>query len=105
MTKQMDKNEYATATEMEILFYCDSGATSHVSPNCANFSQFQQIPTCTICGLNGTSISAIGRGKIRLHCGKGHTPMLHNALYVPQAAICLISIGWICDNGLTVIFK
>src|SRR5882724_5075353 len=105
MTKQMDKNEYATATEMEILFYCDSGATSHMSPNRADFAQFQQIPTCTIHGLNGTSISAIGRGRIRLHCGKGHTLMLHDALYVPQAAICLISIGWICNNGLTVIFK
>jgi len=105
MTKQMDKNEYAAATETEIPFYCNSGATSHVSPNHANFAQFQQIPPSTVHSLNGTSISVIGRAKIRLHCGKGHTLTLHDALYVPQAAIPLISIGRICDNGLTVIFK
>jgi len=103
--KQADKNEYATTTETEIPFYCDSGATSHVSPNRTDFTQFQLIPTHTVHGLNGTSMSATGRGKIRLCCRKGCTLTLHDALHVPQAAIHLILIGQICDNGLTVVFN
>ena len=52
-------------------YYFDSGATSHCSPNREDFSDIHHIPPLEICGINGSSISAVAMGTIKLRCGKG----------------------------------
>ena len=85
-------------------FYCNSGATSHVSPVRSDFLELMQIPACQVCSMNGSSISAVGRGKIRLHCRKGRVLTLVDALYVPAATLRLISVGQLCENRLIAVF-
>jgi len=55
--------------------------------------------------MNGSSVAALGRGKIRLRCSKGRVLILKDALYVPAAALHLISIGRLCDDGLVATFN
>ena len=74
-------------------FYCDSGATSHVSPVCSEFLELVQIPVCQVHGMNLSSITAVGSGKIRLCCRKGRALTLVDALYIPVATLHLISVG------------
>ena len=85
-------------------FYCNSGATSHVSPVRSDFLELMQIPAHQVCGMNGSSISAVRRGKIRLHCRKGRVLTLVDALYVPAATLRLISVGQLCENRLIAVF-
>jgi hypothetical protein len=79
--------EYVNIATPEDPFYIDSGATSHCSPHCADFLELIPIPPRKINGINGTSIAAIGRGKIVIRLGKGRKLILMEALYVPQAAL------------------
>src|SRR5882724_12757233 len=95
------KHELATYADTPAPpFYCDSGATSHISPSHSDFMELTQIPVQQVHGMNGSSVAALGRGKIRLRCSKGRVLILKDALYVPAAALHLISIGRLCDDGL-----
>ena len=51
------------------------------------------------------SIPAIATGTIILKCGKGRKITLRDALFVPAAALCLISVGKLADDGLLTTFK
>jgi hypothetical protein len=63
--------EYANVATPDDPFYVDSGATSHCSPHRSDFTELIPIPPREINGINGTSIAAIGRGKIIIKLGKG----------------------------------
>src|SRR5467141_857877 len=86
-------------------FCIDSGCTSHCSPICSDFIDLTPIPHHAIRGMNGNSIPAIGVGTIRLRCGKGRKLTLKNALFMPDAALWLISVGKLADNDFTTIFE
>jgi hypothetical protein len=73
-------------------FILDSGATIYISPDTSDFFELRAIPPRTIKGIGGSSINATGLGKIRLHLAKGHTIILDPALYVPEAAVQLMSV-------------
>jgi len=64
--------------------------------------ELMQIPIQQVHGMNGSSVAALGRGKIRLCCGKGR---VKDALYIPTAALHLFSIGQLCDDGLIATFN
>jgi hypothetical protein len=64
----------------------------HISPDRADFFELSPIKPHTIKGISGSSISAIGYGKIRLRVSKGNSIILEPALYVPHAAVRLISV-------------
>jgi len=55
--------------------------------------------------MNGSSIPAIGVGTIRLKCRKGRKITLKNVLFVPDAALRLISVGKLADDDFTTFFK
>jgi len=93
-------DEQALSTVIDQLFHIDSGATSHCSPNRSDFSEINLIPTCLIGGINGTSIAAIGKGKMTIRCGKGRKLTLNGILYVPQASLYLISVGQLADDNI-----
>jgi len=46
-----------------------------------------------------------GIGNIKILLGKSQPLTLHDTLYAPQAALCLISIGHLTDEGLTCLFE
>ena len=96
-------NTIATAEESPP-YFLDSGATSHCSPNRDDFLDLCSIPPRKICGINGTSIAATAVGTIKIRCGKGRRLTLHNALYIPNAKLRLISIGRLGDMGITATF-
>jgi GAG-pre-integrase domain/Integrase core domain len=73
-------------------FILDSGATIHISPDASDFFDLKPIPPRTIKGVGGSFISATGIGRIRLHIANGHTIILNPALFVPEAAVRLISV-------------
>jgi len=86
--------------------YCiDSGCTSHCSPVQSDFINLMPIPHRVVCGMNGRAIPAIGIGTIKLRCRKGRRIVLKNALLVPDAILCLISIGKLADDALTTTFE
>ena len=73
-------------------FILDSGATIHISPDASDFYNLKPILPRSIKGIGGSSINATGVGKIRLHLTKGNAIILDPAVYVPEAAVCLISV-------------
>jgi hypothetical protein len=74
-------------------FILDSGASIHISTNCVNFMNLMEIQPCTVRGISSYSISAIGIGKICLHISEGNSITLDPVLFVPQAAVCLVSVA------------
>jgi GAG-pre-integrase domain len=73
-------------------FFLDTGATTHLSPERADFLDLRPIPPRSITGVGGTQICAIGVGTIRLSVGRGTRLVLEDVLYVPSATVCLVSV-------------
>jgi hypothetical protein len=61
----MMREEKAAATVPDAPLYVDSGATSHCPPICSNFIELALIEPRSVKGMNGSCISAIGRGKLK----------------------------------------
>jgi hypothetical protein len=77
--------------------YSDTGANIHISPFHEDFQSFTPIPPRAIKGFQGSSIDASGVGTI-----VNNKFILHNAYYVPQTSICLMSVSHLCqDNNYT----
>src|SRR6266481_5917460 len=82
------------------IFHLDSGATSHGSPEHSDFVELDTIPIRQVGGINGTSIAAVGWGKIIATCGKGRKLTPKDVLYVPQVTLHLISVGRLANEGI-----
>ena len=100
----IDWSNLIASAEQSPPYFLDSGATSHCSPDLNDFSDYRHISPRTIRGINGTSISATAIGTIKIRCGKGRCIVLHDALYIPDAKLRLISIGRLGDMGVTATF-
>jgi hypothetical protein len=81
-------NNYAFATSIQVGrggTIIDSGATSHFCPDCAKFITFEAIKVQDICTADGTTISALGQGDIKVDLPLGNkyttvtlkTPSIH----------------------------
>ena len=55
--------------------------------------------------MNGDSIPAIGMGTIRLRCRKCRRLTLKNALFIPDTALQLISVGKLAHDELITLFE
>src|SRR5882672_10558620 len=97
--------EVCTAAYTQPPYCIDSGCTSHCSPVRSYFIDLTPIPHRAVHGMNGSSIPAIGVGTIRLKCGKGRKLTLKNVLFVPDAALQLISVGKLADDNFITIFE
>jgi hypothetical protein len=92
-------------TTYEDLPFCiDSGCTSHSSPVCSDFIKLVPIKHRNVCGMSGVAILAIEKGTIFLRCESGKNLMLKGVLYIPQAALWLISVGRLTDDDLETTF-
>jgi hypothetical protein len=77
----------------------------HILPS---WQQHERLHIDGVWGLKGMSsscISVIGRGTVKLRCGKGRNLMLKDVLYVPQAALCLISVRYLANEDLKMMFN
>ena len=73
-------------------FILDSGATMHISPDATDFYDLKPMPPRPIKGISRFLINATSIGKIHLRLSKGNTIILDPALYVPEAAVRLMSV-------------
>ncbi|KAG5718771.1 hypothetical protein E4T56_gene2727 [Termitomyces sp. T112] len=74
-------------------FYLNSSTTIHISPCWSDFVTLQAIPPCSVRGVGGTSIEAVGIGQIHLHIQNKAEIILENVLYIPISTVCLISMS------------
>jgi hypothetical protein len=63
-------------------FYADTGASVYITMDPKDFLHLEPIPTRFIGGIGGSSLAAIGMGKICLCITKGKHLELLNTLYV-----------------------
>lgn len=82
-----------TAISNTYPFYMDTGASTHLSPDRSDFLSLRPIASRAVKGVGGSSIFAVGIGDIRLRVTRGAWLILKDALYIPNAAVRLISIG------------
>ncbi|KAG5732659.1 hypothetical protein E4T56_gene16773 [Termitomyces sp. T112] len=92
------KNPLTSLTS--IPFLVDSGATIHISPCRDDFFTLCPILPCSVKGLGGSSVAAIGIGSIWLRVAKGAHIILEDVLYIPNATVCLISVSSLTNKGL-----
>jgi hypothetical protein len=85
----------------------DSGASRHFCYDRSKFISFTPIPDLPITTADGRTFKAIGTGDVRIDLpnGAGRTSfVLKDAVYAPQMAFTLISIGCLTRAGLSVNF-
>lgn len=79
-------------------FIMDSGASIHISPNASDFLDLSTIEPRSIKGVGGSSINAVGIGKIKLHISGNNVLILDPVLYVPHATVRLVSVKAIAQS-------
>ena len=57
---------------------------------------------CLVKGIDGSSITTIGMGSIKLCVAHSTYIILQNALYIPNATVCLISISTLAHDNQAV---
>ena len=83
----------------DLPFYVDTGATVHISPEKSDFLTLKPTAACSVKGVGGSSITAIGIGSIQLRVAQSAYIILQSVLYIPNAAVCLISVSTLAwDN-------
>src|SRR5882762_10276429 len=86
----------------------DSGASSHFCPDRSKFIDFTAIDPLEVRTADGSSISATGRGNVRIELplGAERTAVtLKDVLYTPKMAFTLISTNRITAAGFTLHFE
>ncbi|KAF8331779.1 hypothetical protein F5887DRAFT_1175828 [Amanita rubescens] len=77
----IDSVAFSSIIETKVLpFLCDTGATVHISPERADFSNLRSISTKFIKGVGGSSIAAIGMGDIKINLTENDHIMLKDAV-------------------------
>ncbi|THH04572.1 hypothetical protein EW146_g10142 [Bondarzewia mesenterica] len=88
-----------------VTFHLDSASTCHIFPAKSGFSDFSDISPRAIKGINSSFIFATSIRTVHLCLTPASPPItLSNVLFVPLAALHLISIGALCDSDLVVSF-
>ncbi len=87
-------------------FFLDSGASSHISCISLDFTSLTMLDEpCKILGVGNASVYAVGVGSIELCLPETDAQLiLQNALFMPEAGICLVSIHQLNQLGYTTVF-
>jgi hypothetical protein len=86
----------------------DSGASSHFCPDRAKFENYVPIEPQDIHTADGTTVSTVGRGDVKLDLPLGSertTVTLRDALYAPKMAFTLVSTNRITAAGMAIHFE
>jgi hypothetical protein len=85
----------------------DSGTTQHISPDRERFISLETIKPKGVTGAGWGKFYVIAQGDMIVKVPNGQQTSkirLTNILYAPEAALTLISIGWIDDSGYHIAF-
>lgn len=94
-----------SVSQMNKGIWClDSGCTSHMSNNKDIFVNMDSETGTLKLASDKHEAEVKGKGKITFE-DKNTNYIFHNALYVPELSINLISVGKITDHGYTVLFQ
>jgi hypothetical protein len=74
------------------LFLMDTGATCHISPDCADFLKLSPIAPHPVQGLGDSCVYAVGIGVLSLPLDTGKSLLLQKALFIPASKVCLLSV-------------
>ena len=85
-------------------WYCDSGATPHITPDRHYFVSYTKFsnPEKIILGKKNVLMQAYSQGMINVqmfHNGKWHGAILKNVWYMPDASTHLFSVKAAAQNG------
>ena len=92
-----------------IPFKFDSGASAPISLIRKDFINYRSVTPHDVRGLGGVVVQAVGIGNIVIHQTPDRTFILYNALHIPNAGVCLVSVSalWrysgqkVCFDGPT----
>jgi len=84
-------------------WYCDSGATRHITPNKHHFVSYTKFanPETIVLGKKNVLMQAYGQGMINVqmfHNGRWHDAILENVWYVPDASTRFFSVQAAAQN-------
>ena len=74
-------------------FKIDSGASASISPVREDFVNYQTIMPHGVKGLGSVIVEVVGIGNIVIHQPGNKALVLCNALHIPKAGVCLVSIS------------
>jgi hypothetical protein len=85
-------------------WYCDSGATRHITPNKHYFVSYTKFanPETIALGKKNVQMQAYGQGTIKFQMfykGMWHDAIMKNVWYVPDASVYLFSVKAAAQNG------
>jgi hypothetical protein len=85
-------------------WYCDSGATKHITPSKHHFVSYTKFasPETIVLGKKNVLMQAYGHGMINVqmfHNGRWHDAILKDVWYVPDASTRLFSVQAAAQNG------
>ncbi|KAH9027298.1 hypothetical protein EDB84DRAFT_1563476 [Lactarius hengduanensis] len=84
----------------DLPLYLDSGASTHISCVCTDFTTLTPIEPRNILGVGNSSVSAIGIGTIEILIPGNQTRLiLRDTLYAPEAGVRLMSISRLDESG------
>ena len=95
----LQQNKRTPISLEDLPFYIDSGATVHISPEKLDFITLRPIAACSVKGVGGSSITAIGLGDIKLRIVCGAHIILQNVLFIPNATVRLISVSMLAHDS------
>ena len=85
-----------------LLFYVDTGATVHISPEKSDFLTLCPIAVQFMKGVGGSSITAVGLGDIKLWIALGAHIILQNVLFIPNVTVQLILVSTLARDNQAV---
>ncbi|KAM6491094.1 hypothetical protein JOM56_013333 [Amanita muscaria] len=94
-----DNHQHSTISLEHFPFYCDTGATTHISPEKSDFISLRSIPSRTIKGVGGSAIAGIAIGDIKLKVAAETCLTLKNVLFVPASTVRLISVQTLAKDS------
>ena len=83
----------------EYPFFLDTGATTHITPECSDFESLHPTAPYPISGVGGSRIYAVGKGTVKIRIPDSVHLTLDNVLFVPKSKVCLISILTLNRSG------
>lgn len=99
-------NEPTTANASQTILF-DSGSTRHISPYCASFQEYYNIPLKSLSAVNKLDFIAIGRGNMYTEVPNSMASSklyLTEVLFLPEVGYTLVSIGQLDQCGYTTTF-
>lgn len=104
--KALLSQEVDTAGQNKVIWYIDSGASSHMSGNRNIFTNFfEKRANSKVYIADNTELECAGSGDIEVELMTGESTTISNVTYVKNMTANLLSVNTMVKKGFTVIFK